>query len=221
MSRCHDDLTAITKYVTWSLNERGGSAVSRALPDRTDLVSVYQVTLEATTNGNEDKANNAKHKKEETKSSFGPLVEKNMNAPQLITEHRNVDRDYQNLLQLMEEAMMSRNNNRTNMVVGGLVQHIVTGWTSQFCQSVVTKFNCYFMLPFVDEFHRFARYELQKAYDGETDCISDVFDMTSARESLQKHRDHLVKECLENKKLQEKFQLCAAMMTKGETSNLK
>jgi hypothetical protein len=53
------------------------------LISRTYLVSVNQVTHEASTNGNEDKTNNAKLKKEETKSNFGPLVEKNMNSPQL------------------------------------------------------------------------------------------------------------------------------------------
>jgi hypothetical protein len=222
MGRCRDDLTAITKYVMWNLNERGGGALSRALPDHTDLVSVYQVALE--TNSEEETNAKDKNKKDRrskndsndnAKGTTGQLTEAGSMGK--LVDRRGVDRDYHNLLQLMEEAMSSRtsNNNRTNMVVGGLVQHIVSGWTLQFCQSVTTKFNCYFMLPFVDDFHRFARQELQKTYDGETDSLAEVFDMTAAREALQKHRDHLIKECLENKKLQSKFQSCAEMMAKG------
>jgi hypothetical protein len=116
------------------------------------------------------------------------------------------------LLQLIEEAACSRDANRTNMVVGGLVQHIVSQWRETFAKSVTTKFNCYFLLPFVDEFHRYLRQELQKVYEGEGDNICEVFDLTAARRALNQHRQDLLNECSANRRLQEKFEGVSRMM---------
>ena len=227
MTRCRDDLTAITRYVAWNLDDRGSGALSRALPDQTDTVSVYQVALRAARGEREEeeieedkpqKKNNRRDKrrgknKEDDEEKSGAIA----NAKPLQPQRRGVDRDYQNLLQLMEEALMSRDSDRTNLVVGALVQHIVTSWRESFCKSVITKFNCYFMLPFVDEFNRYVRKELRLLYEGEGDAFTDVFDLTSVRKSLQQHRDQLVNECIANKRLQEKFQVCARFL--NENSN--
>jgi hypothetical protein len=210
MSRCRDDLTAITRYVTWNLDERSSGALSRALPDRTDMVAVYQVALQSSKTGGIEGDDDAEDS--DSPSSSGALTSTKPLTP-IPAGKKNVDRDYQNLLQLIEEAFMSRDANRTNLVVGGLVQHIVAQWREQFCKSVTTKFNCYFMLPFVDEFHRYIRKELQKVYDGDGDSMTDVFDLTAVRRSLEVQREELTNECLANKRLQEKFQLCARMMT--------
>ena len=51
MVRCRDDLTSMTRFVTWDLQERGGGALRRALPDQQDIVSVYQVAVEAAKKG--------------------------------------------------------------------------------------------------------------------------------------------------------------------------
>jgi hypothetical protein len=177
------------------------------------MVSVYQATLESAKG---DSKVSAVGDDEDIKSS-GQLTAQKPLSP-MASRKRNVDRDYQNLLQLMEEAIMSRDANRTNLVVGGLVQHIVGSWREQFCRSVTTKFNCYFMLPFVDEFHRYIRNELHKAYDGEAGTASDVFDLASVRRSLESHRVELENECLANKRLQEKFQLCAKLMNTKQES---
>jgi hypothetical protein len=227
MTKCRDDITAITRYVTWNLDDRGGSALSRALPDKTDMVAVYQVALKSSNNNEDtnvdtDKYETAKGGKtrmglSRNQPSAGAVTEQKPLAP--MPAKGGPDRDYQNLMQLMEEAVMSRDANRTNLVVGGLVQHIVSHWRIQFCQSVTTKFNCYFMLPFVEEFHRYIRRELQKVYDGEADGLADVFDLTSARQSLEILRDELTGECMANKKLQEKFQFCARMMRDKQDGN--
>jgi len=122
---------------------------------------------------------------------------------------RSNERDYFDLLQLMEEAACSRDANRTNLVVGGLVQHIVSQWRESFCRSVTTKFNCFFLLPFVDEFQSFFRSELQRLYAGD---LCDVFDLGAARRELQQQRNSLIKECDANKRLQNKFDRIATMM---------
>ena len=113
----------------------------------------------------------SKFVKNETDTAEGVMIEQQPLAPVPSSEGA-IERDYKNLVQLMEEAMMQRDSERTNVVVSGLVQHIVSSWREQFCKSVITKWNCYFMLPFVDEFHRFIRKELQVLYDGEGENLS-------------------------------------------------
>lgn len=218
MLKCRDDLVAITKYVSWNLDERTSSALSRALPDQTDMVAVYQVALKSVKKGGQDgeeesekeEADNKKSSKNSSKSSNGTVAEQKPLSP-IPGDRGRVDRDYNNLIQIIEEAFLSRDASRTNLVVGGLVQHIVASWREQFCKTVIMKFNCYFMLPFVDELHRFMRQELQSIY-GDGDGTPDVFDLTSARRELEKHRSQLQGECEANKALQEKFKLCARMM---------
>jgi hypothetical protein len=227
MTKCRDDLTAITRYVTWNLDDRGGGALARALPDKTDMIAVYQVALKSNTNEEKSEETDKNEAPKGGKNRMGmsrnqppagAMTEQKPLAP-MATKGADRDRDYQNLLQLMEEAVMSRDANRTNLVVGGLVQHIVAHWRTQFCQSVTTKFNCYFMLPFVEDFHRYIRRELQKVYEGEADGLADVFDLTSARQSLEMLRDELTGECEANKRLQEKFQFCARMMRTQQDGN--
>lgn len=218
MLKCRDDLLAITKYVSWNLDERTSGALSRALPDQTDLVAVYQVALKsakkADGKSDEDIENEeVEHKKGakgSSKASGGTVTEQKPLSP-IPGDRGRVDRDYNNLIQIIEEAFLSRDASRTNLVVGGLVQHIVASWREQFCKTVIMKFNCYFMLPFVDELHRFMRQELQSIY-GDGDGSADVFDLTAARKELEKHRSQLQGECDANKALQEKFKLCARMM---------
>ncbi|GMH68464.1 hypothetical protein TL16_g04936, partial [Triparma laevis f. inornata] len=155
MRRCRDDLTALTRYITWDLNERSSGALRRSLPDQGDIVSVYQVA-----------------------------------------------RDYYNLLQLMEEAACARDANRTNLVVSGLVQHIVAQWRESFGKSVCTKFNCFYLLPFVEEFQRHLRSELQRVYEGD---MTHIFDLDESKRVLQRQVEDLKAECTANKRLQEKF----------------
>lgn len=229
MLKCRDDLVAITKYVSWNLDERTSGALSRALPDQTDLVAVYNVALKsakkadgASDDGDENEnvePKNAKKGAKASKPTGGAIAEQKPLSP-IPGDHGRVDRDYHNLIQIIEEAFLSRDASRTNLVVGGLVQHIVASWREQFCKTVIMKFNCYFMLPFVDELHRFMRQELQNIY-GDGENTADVFDLSTARRSLEQHRSQLKTECEANKALQEKFKLCAKMMKDEESGGSK
>jgi len=201
--KCRDDLNAITRYVSWNLDGQGGGSFNRALPDQMDVLSVYQVVLKSRKGGDGDSSDESEDRR---------LTESRPLTP-IPVDRRSPDHDYQNLLRLMEDAVMTRDTNRTTLLVGGLVQHIVSNWQLQFARSVTSKFNCYFMLPFVDDFHRFVRKELQKVYEGgEGDDLTDVFDLSAARRTLQLQREELVNECLANKRLQEKFRQCARLM---------
>ena len=70
----------------------------------------------------------------------------------------------------------------------------------------------FFLLPFVDEFHRYLRTELQKVYDGDGSALAQVFDLTTARRALQQQRQELLNESAANKRLQAKFDEVSRLM---------
>lgn len=202
MSKCRDDLVSITRYVTWNLDERSSGALQRSLPDQTDLVAIYQVAVQA------NKKGSVKDEGAGPAQSDGTITRPSQSGALQPKD----DRDYFNLLQLMEEAVCSRDANRTTLVVSGLVQHIVAQWRESFGRGVSTKFNCYFMLPFVEDFHKFMRHELRKVYEGEGADLCEVFDLAAARRALKVHREELANECVANKRLQDKFATLARQM---------
>jgi len=207
MMRCRDDLTALTRYVTWDLNERSSGALMRSLPDQGDIVSVYQVAVASNEKARKIEGNN-KGKEDAKGDPSMALTKTNRNSASLVSTNER-ERDYYNLLQLMEEAACSRDANRTNLVVSGLVQHIVTQWRESFGKSVCAKFNCFFLLPFVEEFQRHLRSELQRVYEGD---MTHIFDLDSSRKNLEKQVEELKNECAANKRLQEKFEAVSTML---------
>jgi len=209
MMRCRDDLTALTRYVTWDLNERSSGALMRSLPDQGDIVSVYQVAVAS--NEKAKKLDGTKGKEDakgEQPSMALTKPSRSRNSASMVSTNER-ERDYYNLLQLMEEAACSRDANRTNLVVSGLVQHIVTQWRESFGKSVCAKFNCFFLLPFVEEFQRHLRSELQRVYEGD---MTHIFDLDSSKKNLEKQVEELKNECAANKRLQEKFEAVSSML---------
>jgi hypothetical protein len=109
------------------------------------------------------------------------------------------------LLQLTEEMLAGRDTQRTTDVVSALIQYIIRSWREHFARSVAMKFNCFFLLPFIDEFPSYLRAELDKLY-GKSDAGggADCLDIAEARKALQRDRDTLTAECDANAKLQER-----------------
>ena len=214
--RCRDDLTALTRFVSWDLSETsrlggGGGALRRSLPDQTDIVTVYQVALKSAS----EKGKLIKTKKLAKSDSLTTDGQRSLSM--VAPDDSQSERDYNNLVQIVEEALCSRDANRTNLVVGGLVQHIISQWRESFCKGVITKFNCFFLMPFVDEFQAFFRQELQKMYESD---LSEVFDLTSARRQLQQQREQLMNECDANKRLQDKFDQVSRMLRKQQETSV-
>ena len=209
IEKSQDDLISITKFVTWNTDQGSSGALCHSLPDQMDMIAVYNVALKASgKQGDKNKgASSAEPEGLSTTPTGSSLSAERALRP--MSERGPDNRDYFNLLQLIEEAICSRNANRTNLVVGSLVQHIVAGWREAFGRTVTMKFNCYFMLPFVDDFHKFMRNEFQEFYESEDDS---VFDLASARRSLQRHKQDLDKELSANKRLQEKFRIISQRM---------
>lgn len=210
--RCEDDLTALTKFVTWDLHERSSGALKRSLPDQTDMIAVYQVAVKAVEKGKTKKDENNSNDAGASSASRSLSKANPTSLSPVNAQDTPAEADYYNLLQLMEEAACSRDATRTNMVVGGLVQHIVSQWRETFARSVTTKFNCYFLMPFVNDFHKQLQKELWKVYEGGGENICEVFDLTAARRLLEQRREDLMNECAANEKLQQKFSMVSKMM---------
>ena len=196
LDRCKDDLRGMTRFVTWDLKERGSIAVQNSLPT-TEMVEIYALAVK-------DKKDEGKSKKkrglEASKERAVITTQEEFDLDQQSVRQR---RDSRDLLHLMEEVTCMRDTNRTCAVVSALVRHIVTAWRTSFAQNVAMKFNCFFLLPFLDEFPFILRTELDSLYDGD---MSHLFDMSEARAELERRVRDIELECKSNKKLQSKFE---------------
>jgi len=183
INHCRDDLRAITRFVTWDLHERGSGALQRSLPD-SNMVEIYSMVM---------------GKKARSSAS---VVENEWEAANEIQHNQIRERDYGDLIQLMEEATTVRDSKRTHAVVTCLVQHITRAWRGNFAQQVATKFNCFFLMPFIDQLPYYLRTELDRIY---SDNVEDLFDVTRLRRGLEDQVDQLKAECEAHRKLQAKF----------------
>ena len=107
------------------------------------------------------------------------------------------------VLHLMEQVACMRDGDRTTKVVSALVQHIVRAWRMSFAQNVAMKFNCFFLLPFLEEFPFFLRTELDRLYGSD---LAHLFDVSEARAVLEHRLVELEAEAAANRKLQAKFE---------------
>lgn len=120
--------------------------------------------------------------------------------------------DHYELLQLTEEMLAGRDANRTSTVISALVQFIVKSWQDHFSKTVAMKFNCFFLLPFIDEFPQYLRDELDKIYDASAMSsesnmpgINVLFDVAEARSALVSRQCELAAEVDANSKLQARY----------------
>ncbi len=111
--------------------------------------------------------------------------------------------DYQNLMQLTEEMLSGRDAGRTNSVVSALVQYIIRSWRDHFARTVSMKFNCFYLMPFLDDFPEYLRKEIDGMY--ENGDIGELFDIYEARQALEHRKEDLENEINANRKLQNRF----------------
>ncbi len=89
-------------------------------------------------------------------------------------------------------------------VVGSLVRRIAAAWREHFARTVAVKFNCFFLMPFVDDFPLYLREHLDDEVNSSEGC-PDLFDVARARAALEKRRDDLANELAANAKLCDTF----------------
>ena len=222
ISKCKDDLNGMTRFVTWDTDGRGGSAaLYKSLPTPKRMVEIYSVAVES--KEKPVQKSSAQKRKEKglppsmedkimgewgaaSGKTFGKADEQEETAltPKQWSEDDTQVSEYFEMMQLMEEMLAGRQGGRTSTVVITLVQHIIGSWRNHFAKTVAMKFNCFFLMPFLDDFPAYLRNELDILYDG---GVNELFDITEARQALQNTRMELVAECEANSKLQRRFDL--------------
>ena len=171
LSKCRDDLKGMTRFVTWDTDGKGGSsALYRSLPTPKRMVEIYSVAVEKKTGSTKGPApKDANNRKNGGRKSADAIVEewsgaaaeegaiRSQPANSQIVSHSDDAQvsDYYDLLQLTEEMLAGRNANRTNTVVTALVQYIIRSWRDHYARTVAMKFNCFFLMPFLDDFPAF------------------------------------------------------------------
>ncbi|CAM9551199.1 unnamed protein product [Chrysoparadoxa australica] len=211
LMRCRDDLKALTRFVTWDLNERSSGALHRSLPDAS-LVQIYSLAVESrgrrphsSSKGSSGRSGHLDQQPGENEAAvFDQWEAANSGGLGGGAGSITRQRDYLDLLQLMEEASCTRNADRTGAVISALVKHVMVSWREHFARAVAMKFNCFFLLPFVDEFPTYLRQELDKVYSGD---VTDLFDIAEARAALARRRDDLIAECKACHQIQTKFDM--------------
>jgi GTPase SAR1 family protein len=227
LRKCRDDLLGMTRFVSWDVEGKSSSsALYRSLPTPKRMVEIYSIAVESRTQKSMDKGTGSKKAgkrdriMEEWEAAGGASAEdgsENVSldardralAKSWSSEDARVD-DYHDLLQLTEEMLGQRNAGRTNTVVTALVQYIIRSWRDHFARTVAMKFNCFFLMPFLDDFPAYLRQELDDLYDGD---VGDLFDIQEARSVLSQRRNDLIAECEANSKLQRRFDKINAQLT--------
>jgi hypothetical protein len=120
--------------------------------------------------------------------------------------------DYYRVMQLTEEMLSGSSASRTSALVTSLVQYIICSWRNHFARSTAMKFNCFFLMPFMDDFPVYLRNELDKMCEG---GVAEMFDIAETRRALQNKRIEYLAECEANSKLQHRFDQISAQLRNG------
>ena len=94
-------------------------------------------------------------------------------------------------------------------MVENLVKRIASAWREHFARTVVVKFNCFFLMPFVDEFPLALREKIDDLFSAakEKRTIEGGYpDLDSARQNLENTVKSLEIELDANTRLHTKFQ---------------
>ena len=176
--KCKDDLIAMTHFLSMDLN-RGGTILNDQKSGKLDSKDKLHEPLRAV----------EKDFAAIIARGGGPIVdgEENSDTSRPVDDgdlvggvlskgdgvmHENefahlFERSTEDLVEHMLEVMNSRSprvNSVMSRVMGSLIQKLTWGWRSDFANHISTKFNCFFALPFHEEWSLFLRNELDQIY---------------------------------------------------------
>jgi hypothetical protein len=107
------------------------------------------------------------------------------------------------VMSLMDNTLWNRTMKDVTLdVVDLLVRQIYAGIRSYVVQSVELKFNCFFLMPLMNEFAGFLRQEMEAQFE---DSLDSVFDVRSVRVALEERQRKLESELEQMERIQEKF----------------
>lgn len=184
----------MTRYVTWSLHNKGRSALRHFLgsvPNSEQVAASNLVTigLEGSPLPNASNSFKQDHKvRPENKAT---------SASQESSQTTHVK-----LVNLLESTLWNRKLAPTlEDIVNALVAQIFEGIRDHCVASAEMKFNCFFLMPMVDKFPAVLREDLEAAFREDR----DVFNVAQVREALEQQRAKLAQELKQVEKLHEKF----------------
>ena len=120
---------------------------------------------------------------------------------ELVTTEKDLKRC--GLTDLVENTLWNRSMKSVTVdIVDMLVRQIFSGIRAHIVQSVELKFNCFFLMPLLNEFQTFLRTEMEDAFDISLDS---VFDVKSVRQALETRRHKLETELEQMEHIQSKF----------------
>ena len=107
------------------------------------------------------------------------------------------------VISLMDNTLWNRQMKDVTLdVVDLLVRQIYAGIRGYVVQSVELKFNCFFLMPLMNEFAGFLRQEMETQFE---DSLDSVFDVRSVRVALEERQRKLESELEQMERIQEKF----------------
>lgn len=132
---------------------------------------------------------------------FDARDDKKRSNGELVTTEKDLKRC--GLTDLVENTLWNRSMKSVTVdIVDMLVRQIFSGIRAHIVQSVELKFNCFFLMPLLNEFQTFLRTEMEDAFDISLDS---VFDVKSVRQALETRRHKLETELEQMEHIQSKF----------------
>ena len=181
IQKCLDDLKSTTRYVTWSLHNKNRAGLRSVFQQ----VSTSEQAAAAAAGVPKDRRSQQQARDQKEASSTAEV------SPQ------------EQLVDLLEGTLWTRRlGSISEDVVAALVCRIFEGIRDFYVQSMELKFNCFFLMPVIDDFPAVLREELERCYAEDLDA---VFDVASVRKHLEHRQQHLDSELEQVKRLQTKF----------------
>eukprot|EP00884_Botryococcus_braunii_P010410 jgi/Botrbrau1/19370/Bobra.0338s0005.2 len=107
------------------------------------------------------------------------------------------------VVEVLENTLWNRTlGQMSEEIVAALVCQIFEGIRDHVVQAVELKFNCFFLMPLIDDFPTCLREELEAAYEEDLD---EVFDVSAVRSALDERLKALESELHQVERLQRKF----------------
>eukprot|EP00635_Sarcinochrysidales_sp_CCMP3193_P000485 CAMPEP_0118903590 /NCGR_PEP_ID=MMETSP1166-20130328/8393_1 /TAXON_ID=1104430 /ORGANISM="Chrysoreinhardia sp, Strain CCMP3193" /LENGTH=905 /DNA_ID=CAMNT_0006842821 /DNA_START=16 /DNA_END=2733 /DNA_ORIENTATION=+ len=230
-SRCRDDLAAMTRFVTWDLAAAQTDALTAVrdhlnLKDAVRLVEATAGPEDAVTDEERDVVSEWREAAQnDDAEAAGRQTDDERHAYDAVSSSSSMDDDdvahVETTAELLdelssrtaEEIHHSESSLHAVVMVESLVRRIAAAWREHFARTVAVKFNCFFLMPFVDDFPLAIREKIDDLFappSGDDDQEGAVrpasFDVDAARRTLQTRVTSLEKELDANTRLVHKFQ---------------
>jgi len=208
VARCRDDLEAMTRFVTWDLasSSDATSSMAAALEPTPDLAQNVQADMAAARSALDNPRSSSK--KSKARRWFSARDESAVEAA-IVDDWRDAFGEQNDNVDVLKQTLATPIGSLSPVtppheVVGSLVRRIAAAWREHFARTVAVKFNCFFLMPFVDDFPLYLREHLDDEVNSSEGC-PDLFDVARARAALEKRRDDLANELAANAKLCDTF----------------